>query len=77
MDFYEVLDQVVDLLRSRGRLTYRALQRQFDLDDAALEDVKNEILFAHPEAADEGGHGLTWAGDVGEVSGMRWSVPWM
>ena len=71
MDFYEVLDQVVDLLHSRGRVTYRALQRQFDLDDAALNDLKNEILFAHPEAADEGGHGLTWAGDAGDVSGLE------
>jgi len=24
MDFYEILDQVIDLLRQRGRVTYRA-----------------------------------------------------
>jgi hypothetical protein len=29
MGFYEILDQVVDLLRQRGRVTYRALQREF------------------------------------------------
>jgi len=29
MGFYEILDQVVDLLRRRGRVTYRALQREF------------------------------------------------
>ena len=40
MDFYEVLDQVIDLLRSRGRVTYRTLKRQFDLDDTFLEDLK-------------------------------------
>jgi hypothetical protein len=34
MDFYAVLDQVVDLLRRRGRVSYRALKRQFALDDA-------------------------------------------
>ena len=39
MDFYEVLDQVVDLLRRRGRVTYRALKRQFHLDDDFLEDL--------------------------------------
>jgi hypothetical protein len=33
MDFYMVVDQVLDLLRQRARVTYRALKRQFDLDD--------------------------------------------
>jgi hypothetical protein len=33
MGFYEVLDQVVVvLLRRRGRVTYRALKREFQLD---------------------------------------------
>lgn len=27
MDFYAVLDQVLDLLRQRGRVTYNALKR--------------------------------------------------
>ena len=31
MDFVAVLDQVVALLRQRGRVTYRTLQRQFTL----------------------------------------------
>src|SRR5215475_11665844 len=63
MDFYAVLDQVVDLLRSRQRATYRTLKRQFDLDDAALEDLKEELLFAHPQIADEEGRGLVWTPD--------------
>ncbi len=33
MDFLEVLDQVVDLLRQRRRLTYRTIKLQFNLDD--------------------------------------------
>jgi Adenylate and Guanylate cyclase catalytic domain len=32
MDFYTVLDQIVDLLRRRGRVPYRALQRQLPLE---------------------------------------------
>jgi hypothetical protein len=36
MDFYEMLDQVLALLRSRGRVTYGALKRQFNLADAFL-----------------------------------------
>ncbi len=46
MDFYEVLDQVIDLLRSRGRVTYRALKLQFKLDDESLETLKDEIIKA-------------------------------
>ena len=62
MDFYEMLDQTLDLLRGRGRVSYRALKRQFDLDDEALEDLKEAILFDHPETRDESGRGLVWAG---------------
>ena len=29
MDFYSVFDQVLDLLRQRGRVSYRALKLQF------------------------------------------------
>jgi len=38
MDFYSVLDQVLALLRQRGRVSYRALKRQFQLDDETLAD---------------------------------------
>jgi class 3 adenylate cyclase/tetratricopeptide (TPR) repeat protein len=61
VDFYEILDQVVELLRSRQRVTYRTLKRQFDLDDTALEDLKEELLFTHPEIVDTDGRGLVWA----------------
>jgi hypothetical protein len=40
VDFYKRPDQVMDLLRSRQRVAYRTLERQFDLDAAALEDLK-------------------------------------
>jgi hypothetical protein len=46
VDFYQVVDQVVELLRHRGRVSYRALQRQFGLDDACLEDLKTELIVA-------------------------------
>src|SRR5499427_7206311 len=62
MDFYAILDQAVDLLRQRQRVTYRALQRQFQLDDAALQDLKDELLYAHPQVRDDAGRGLVWTG---------------
>ena len=42
MDFIAVVDQVIVLLRQRGRITYRTLKRQFQLDDETLEDLKVE-----------------------------------
>ena len=43
MTFEEILDQAIAMLQRRGRLTYSTLKRQFQLDDAALEDLKNEV----------------------------------
>ncbi|MFQ5872926.1 MAG: adenylate/guanylate cyclase domain-containing protein, partial [Dehalococcoidia bacterium] len=62
MDFYDVLDQVIDLLRHRGRVTYRALKLQFKLDDESLETLKDEILYVHP-VVDDDGRGLVWTGE--------------
>ena len=64
MDFYAVLDQVLDLLRQRGRVTYNALKRQFGLDDACLQDLKDEIIAAQRLAVDEDGKVLVWTGDM-------------
>ncbi len=63
MTFEEILDQAVAMLQRRGRLTYRTLRRQFDLDDEALEDLKAELLFSHP-VVDEAGQGIAWTGET-------------
>ena len=47
MDFYEMLDHALALLRQRGRVTYRALKVQFHLDDEQLDALKEELLYAH------------------------------
>jgi class 3 adenylate cyclase/tetratricopeptide (TPR) repeat protein len=65
MTFEELLDQVLTLLQRRGRVAYRAVQRQFDLDDATFEDVKEALLFAHPELVTDEGRGLVWTGVAG------------
>ena len=53
------------MLQRRGRLTYSTLKRQFQLDDAALDDLKEELLYAHPQVVDDAGRGLVWTGDTG------------
>ena len=62
MKFEDLLDQVVELLRRRGRMTYRALKRQFDLDDEYLADLRDELIKGQRLALDEGGEVLVWAG---------------
>jgi predicted ATPase/class 3 adenylate cyclase len=62
MTFDDLLDQAIALLQRRGRLTYRALKRQFNLDDNYLEDVKAELIQGQRLAADEGGEVLVWTG---------------
>ena len=60
MTFEEMLQQTVNILQSRGRVSYRALQRQFEIDDAYLQDLKDELLYAYPQVVDEHGRGLAW-----------------
>src|SRR5215831_11540305 len=64
MTFEEILDQAIAMLRQRGRLTYRTLQRQFQLDDAALEDLKDELIYGQRLAVDEEGRVLVWSGET-------------
>jgi hypothetical protein len=48
-------------------VTYRTLQRQFQLDDGALNDLKDELLYGHPQVRDDAGYGLVWMGDPDTV----------
>jgi class 3 adenylate cyclase/predicted ATPase len=64
MTFEEILDHAIAMLQRRGRLTYSTLKRQFQLDDAALEDLKNELIEGQRLAVDERGNVLVWTGDT-------------
>src|ERR671936_448810 len=55
MDFVAVVDQAISLLRQRGRLTYRTLQLQFQLDAEHLEALKDELIEGQRLAVDEAG----------------------
>src|ERR1700734_444359 len=70
MTFEEVLDQALAMLRRRGRVTYKALRRQFQIDDAFLEDLKEEIIKGQRLAVDEGGEVLVWLGHAAQASGV-------
>src|SRR5262249_29819936 len=62
--FNEVLSQTIAMLHQHGRVSYRALKRQFALQDDYLEDLKDAVLFAHPQVRDEEGRGVVWTGDT-------------
>ena len=64
MTFYEVLEQVRELLQRHGRMSYRALKRQFELDDAYLEDLRAELVEVQRVAVDQDGTMLVWTGDA-------------
>src|SRR5262247_1602164 len=63
MTFQEVLAQVITWLEHDKRLSYRALQRQFDLDASYLDDLKLELIEVKQLAVDQNGTMLVWTGD--------------
>ena len=72
MTFDDILAQIIDLLKRQGRVSYGALKRRFDLDDAYLDDLKGELLVHHPEVeADE--RGFSWTGET--ASGQEVASP--
>ncbi|MCZ6874849.1 MAG: adenylate/guanylate cyclase domain-containing protein, partial [bacterium] len=67
MTFKEVLAQVIDWLQEDKRISYRALKRQFGLDDEYLEDLKLEIIRVRKLAVDEDDEMLVWTGGSEET----------
>src|SRR5262249_27001449 len=74
MEFYDVLNQVLTLLEREKRVSYRALKRQFSLDDEYIEDLKAEIIDAKQVAIDEDDKVLVWVG-VSPVASSTLKVP--
>jgi class 3 adenylate cyclase/tetratricopeptide (TPR) repeat protein len=62
LTFEEIVDQAIAMLQRRGRVAYRTLKRQFQLDDEAIEDLKTEVIKAQRLAVDEDGDVLVWTG---------------
>jgi hypothetical protein len=75
MDFYDMLAKVQDLLSQHGRLSYRALKRQFALDDEDLEALKDELIYAKRLTVDEDGRVLVWTGGMSSAPTTAASVP--
>src|SRR5437867_10696798 len=63
--FNEVLSQTIAMLQQHGRVSYRALKRQFAIDDEFLEDLKSELIEVQQRAVDQDGTVLVWTGETG------------
>ena len=78
MDFYDLCDQVIDLLKQRGRVSYRALKMQFALSDDGVEALKDELIYAQQLAVDEQDRVLVWTESGGtktEPTSQRVQTP--
>lgn len=64
MSFHELLERAIDLLRRHGRLSYRALRLELNLDDDELEAIKDEIIYSLRIARDEARRVLIYTGDT-------------
>ena len=62
MKFSEIVAQTLAWLQREGRVSYRALKREFGLDEEFLEDVKAELIDAKRVAVDEEGKVLVGVG---------------
>ena len=62
MRFSEIVEHASSLLQRAGRITYRALKREFALDDEMLADLREELIIARRIAVDEDDKVLVWIG---------------
>ena len=63
MKFSEVVTQTLTWLQREGRVSYRALKREFELNDDFLEDLKGELIEIKELAIDKDGKMLVWVGE--------------
>jgi class 3 adenylate cyclase len=75
MDDDEVVAQVVALLQREKRLSYRVRKLRLQLDDAILEALKEDLIYAKQLAVDEEGRVLVWTGAPGPPLGAGAGAP--
>lgn len=64
MKFSHVVKQAIALVQESGRISYRALKMEFDLDDDRLDALKEELLYTNPNIVDDQGRGLIWNSEI-------------
>src|SRR4026208_2263009 len=67
MKFSEVVTQTLAWLQREGRVSYRALKLEFDLNDHVLDALKEELIEIKKLAVDKDGKMLVWTGPPTET----------
>ena len=75
MTFEEILDQAIAMLQRRGRVSYRMLTLQFQLDAESLAALKEELIEVHHLAVDHEGRMLVWRGEAPTTAGAASPQP--
>jgi len=75
MDFTALRTQVMALLQGEGRVAYRVLKLQFQLNDDILEALKDDLIYAKRLAVDEDGRVLVWTGETSSAPPTASPVP--
>ena len=75
MKFSEVVAQTLAWLQREGRVSYRALRLEFDLDDQVLDALKEELIEIKELAVDKDGKMLVWTGTPTETPGRSEERP--
>ena len=63
MRFSEIVKEAREWLQREGRVSYRALRREFELNDDDLKELKEELLYAHAQSVEDDRRGLAWTGE--------------
>ena len=70
MRFSELIATATEFLKNTGKVSYRALRREYDLDEETLDDLVHELIAVHRVAAAADGEILIWAGPVSSESAV-------
>lgn len=62
MKFSELIARAADLIETRGRIPFRALQLEFELDAERVDALREELGFAYPQISEIDGRGFEWRG---------------
>src|SRR5215471_9547027 len=75
MDFAAIRTQVMELLQREGRVAYRALKLQFQLDDDTVAALQDDLIYAKKLAVDEEDRVLVWTGGMASAPTTASPIP--
>ena len=75
MKFSDIVKETKEWLQRDGRLAYRTLKMEFDLNDEQLDVLKEQLIDTEELANDKDGKMLVWTGDGASASASQPLTP--